>query len=104
VLHSGVVALIGNQGFDLDAGQSDGERDFFRWDSETLARMNGSRLANADPTPTKQACESERHWNNWVDDLTAGQWLCVYTSEGRLARLNITAVGPTVKVAYTVWT
>jgi hypothetical protein len=106
VLRSGVVALTGNQGFDLDSGQTDGERDFYRWNEDTLARMNGSQLADVSGAPDKQACQSLSHrdWDNWVDNLTTGEWLCVYTSDRRLARLNITAVGSTLKVAYLVWT
>ena len=106
VLRSGVVALTGNQGFDLDSGQSEGERDFYRWSDDTLARMNGSQLADVSGAPTKQACGalSNRDWDNWVDNLAVGEWLCVYTSDQRLARLNITAIGDTLKVAYTVWT
>ncbi|WP_203908055.1 helix-turn-helix domain-containing protein [Rhizocola hellebori] len=105
VLRSGVVALIGNQGFDLDTGQTEGEPDFYRFNSDTLARSNGSQLADVPGTPTKQSCDalSNRDWDNWVDNLAVGEWLCVHTSERRLARLNITAVGNTLKVAYTVW-
>jgi hypothetical protein len=104
VLRSGVVALTGNQGFDLDSGQTDGERDIYRWSSDTLARMNGGLLEPMSGMPSKQACQAAEGWQARVGDLQAGQWLCVRTSDGRYGRLNIAAVGGTLKLAYTVWT
>jgi hypothetical protein len=105
VLRSGVVALTGNQGFDLDSGPSNGEHDFFRWNGNTLSRSNGGMLEPMpNGMPTKQDCAAEEGWESRVSGLNTGEWLCVYTSQRRLARLNITAVGSTLKVAYLVWT
>jgi len=101
VLRSGVVGLTGNGGFDLD---SDGEQDIRRWNDDTLTRLNGSRLEPVSGMPSKQDCQAEQGWQNWVENLHIGQWLCVYTSDNRYGRLNITAVGDTLKLVYTIWT
>ena len=105
VLRSGVVSLSGNEGFDLDSGQGEGDRDIFRWSNDnTLIRANGSLLEPVSGMPTKQGCQAEENWERRVDNLHAGQWLCVRTSDGRYGRINITAVGGMLTLAYTVWT
>ncbi len=105
VLRSGVVTLLsGDEGFDLDSGQVEGERDIRRSDGDTLIRMNDALLEPVSGMPSKQACQAEDGWQTRAGGLQAGQWLCVRTSDGRYGRLNITAVGGELKVAYTVWT
>jgi len=104
VLRSGVVALTGSGGFDLDSGQTAGEQDIYRINGDTLGRMNRGLLEPVSGAPSKQACQAERGWETHVGNLQVGQWLCVRTSDGRYGRLNVTAVGDTLKLAYTVWT
>ncbi|HEX6685498.1 MAG TPA: hypothetical protein VF062_22115, partial [Candidatus Limnocylindrales bacterium] len=105
VLRSGTVALTGDQGFDLDSGQTEGERDIYRSNDDALTPINDSRLELSSGTPSKQVCRALQRWDdNTVRNLGAGQWLCVRTSDGRYGRLNITAVGDTLTLAYTVWT
>jgi hypothetical protein len=104
VLRTGVAALTGNQAFDLDSGQTTGEHDLYRQSGTTLVRLNKSLLEPMSAMPSKQTCQAEQGWETWVGNLRTGQWLCVRTSDGRYGRLNITAVGDTLKFAYTVWT
>ena len=99
VLRSGVVALIVHQGFDLDSGQIEGERDIYRSSSDALQ----GRLEPMSGMPGKETCRAEKGWQARVGELQAGQWLCVRTSDGRYGRLNITAVGGTLELVYTVW-
>lgn len=104
VLRSGVAALTGIQAFDLDSGQTVGVHDIYRQSGTTLVRLNRSLLEPMPGMPGKQACQAEQGWETWVGNLRVGQWLCVRTSDGRYGRLNITAVGDTLKLAYTIWT
>jgi hypothetical protein len=103
VLRSGTVELSGNDGFDLDSGQREGEVDIRRWDNGLLS-VNGWRLARMSGMPGKPACQAVQRWEYGVGDLQPGQWLCVRTSDSRYGRLNITAVGGTLTLTYTVWT
>ncbi|WP_117212715.1 hypothetical protein [Allorhizocola rhizosphaerae] len=105
VLRSGTVNLTQNQGLDLDSGQVEGANDdiYRGWRGDALGGVNGGRIARMSGMPSKQTCQAERG-KTLVTELQPGQWLCVLTSDGRYGRLNIIAVGDTMKLAYTVWT
>jgi len=103
VHRSGVVVLTGNQAFDLDSGKTEGVHDIYRQSGNTLVRLNRSLLEPMSGMPSKQACQAEQGWETWVGNLRVGQWLCVRTSDGRYGRVNITAVGDALNLAYTVW-
>lgn len=100
VLRGGVAALTGNDSFDLDGGRSD----IYRAGPDDLGRDNGSWLKTVSGMPSKESCQNGGDWDPWVRDLDVGQWLCVRTAEGRYGRVNITAIGDTLKLTYTVWT
>lgn len=100
VLRSGVAGLDHHDTFDLDGG----ERDIYRWNDDTLATVNGSQLKPVSGIPSKQTCQSASGWQSGgAGNLDPGEWLCVKTSDGRYGRINITAIGNTIKFAYLVW-
>jgi hypothetical protein len=105
VLRSGVVELLHQQGFDLDTGQVESESDdVFRWDENTLFSNGDRRLEPVSGMPSKGTCQAEQGWEFRVNNLQVGQWLCVRTTGGRYARLNVLSLGGAIRMAYTVWT
>ncbi len=106
VLRTGTVTLGRDQGIDLDTGQTTTGRDIIAASGDALRSGDfDRRLERVSGQPTKQSCDSipGNHLERWVDDLAAGQWLCVRTSAGRWARVNVTATGDSLKLAYVVW-
>jgi hypothetical protein len=107
VLRSGTVTLASGQGVDLDTGQPNGDLDIVAPSGTALATGDHvKRLMRMSSTPSRQTCESLNagQLGRDVTGLAAGQWLCVRTSTGRWARVNVTATGTSLKLAYTVWT
>lgn len=101
VLRSGIEGLTGHQSVDLDSGE--GARDIFRGDEDSLVAINGSQLRAVSGIPSKQSCQAAQGWQGALGHLDPGEWLCIRTSAGRYGRINITAVGGTLKIAYLVW-
>jgi hypothetical protein len=101
VLRSGVEALEGHEAVDLDSGE--GARDIFRGDEDSLVAINGSQLRAVSGIPSKQSCQAVQGWQGAVGHLDPGEWLCVRTSAGHYGRINITAIGSSLKLAYLVW-
>ena len=107
VLRAGTVTLTGGQGVDLDTGQPSGNGDVVAASGTALeAGDNAKRLGLVSGMPSQQTCESiiPGRLDRDVTGLAAGQWLCVRTSSGHWARVNVTATGSSLKLAYTVWT
>jgi hypothetical protein len=107
VLRSGTITLTGGQGVDLDTGGSSGGLDVIAASGTALETGdNAKRLRPMSGMPSQQTCQALNpgQLDRDAGGLAAGQWLCVRTSSGRWARLNVTATGPSLKLAYTVWT
>ncbi len=108
VQRSGTVTLASGQGIDLDTGLASGGLDIVAASGTALnapGTGNSKRLQLMAGMPSQQTCQAlvigklERE----ITGLAPGQWLCVRTSGGHWGRVNITATGAALELAYTVW-
>ena len=103
---AGTLTLASGQGVDLNTGQASGDLDIVATSGTSLTvGDNKKRLQVMPAMPTEQTCRSLNlgRLTRDVDDLTAGLWLCVHTSTGSWARVNITSTGDTITLSYLVW-
>jgi hypothetical protein len=103
---AGTVTLASGQGVDLESGTAGGDLDIVATSGTGLAvGDNRKRLQRMPSMPTEQTCRSLNlgRLERDIEDLTAGQWLCVLTSSGRWARVNITSPGDSIALSYLVW-
>ncbi|GIH04159.1 hypothetical protein Rhe02_22260 [Rhizocola hellebori] len=106
-LRTATATLASGQGVDLDTGQASGDLDIVADSGTSLkAADHGKRLERMSGMPSQQACQSlsTARLDRDITGLAPGQWLCVHTSGGRWARLNITGTGEAITVSYLVWT
>jgi hypothetical protein len=104
----GTVTLASGKGWDLDAGAGSGALDVLWNDGALHSGDNAKRLQlmPSGTTPTKQTCSAliPGQLDRTVGDLSVGRSLCVRTTEGRWARVSITATGSSLGFTYVIFT
>ena len=101
VLRNGTATLQNGQSIDLDGGGSDPDIVVFG-DGDGVRAGPSDRHFALEPTATKQACEAAGGYQKTLQNLTAGNGICVRTDKGRYAHLTVTRTGP-LAFSYVVW-
>jgi hypothetical protein len=101
VWRTGTATLQSGQSLDLDGGGSD--PDIIAFDDGAGIRADpSSRHFAPEPTATKQACAAADGYQKTMQDLAAGNGVCVRTDKGRYAHITVTRTAP-LAFSYVVW-
>jgi hypothetical protein len=101
ILRNGTATLQNGQSIDLDGGGSGPDIVVFG-DGDGVRSGPSDRHFALEPTATKQACASTNGYQKTLQNLTAGNGICVRTDQGRYAHITIARTGP-LGFSYVVW-